>query len=78
MEDQSVLPDLATQLIVFETWFGSTKRSANWISPSSKPFSGRNWMGSATGKLPRLGISIATVKRHRQGRCQCMLVTESL
>jgi RNA polymerase sigma-70 factor (ECF subfamily) len=80
MEDQSVLPDLATQLIVFETLVRLDEALCELDIAVKQAFLWSQLDGLSHGDIAtRLGISIATVKRHIvKAGAKCMLVTESL
>ncbi|WP_203652506.1 sigma-70 family RNA polymerase sigma factor [Pseudomonas sp. RtIB026] len=79
-EDQSVLPDLATQLIIFETLVRLDEALCELDIAVKKAFLWSQLDGISHAEIAeRLGISIATVKRHIiKAGARCMLVTESL
>ncbi|CRI56786.1 RNA polymerase sigma factor [Pseudomonas sp. CCOS 191] len=79
-EDQSVLPDLATQLILFETLVRLDEALCELDIAVKKAFLWSQLDGLSHAEIAeRLGISIATVKRHIiKAGARCMLVTESL
>lgn len=79
-EDQSELPDLATQLILFETLVRLDEALCELDIAVKKAFLWSQLDGLGHAEIAeRLGISIATVKRHIiKAGARCMLVTESL
>jgi len=79
-EDESVLPDLATQLIIFETLVRLDEALCKLDVAVKKAFLWSQLDGLSHAEIAeRLGISIATVKRHIiKAGAQCMLVTELL
>ncbi|SER57045.1 RNA polymerase sigma-70 factor, ECF subfamily [Pseudomonas soli] len=79
-EDQSELPDLATQLILFETLVRLDEALCELDIAVKKAFLWSQLDGLSHAEIAeRLGISIATVKRHIiKAGARCMLVTESL
>lgn len=79
-EDQSELPDLATQLIIFETLVRLDEALCELDIAVKKAFLWSQLDGLSHAEIAeRLGISIATVKRHIiKAGARCMLVTESL
>ncbi len=79
-EDQSELPDLATQLILFETLVRLDEALCELDIAVKKAFLWSQLDGLGHAEIAeRLDISIATVKRHIiKAGARCMLVTESL
>ncbi len=79
-EDLSELPDLATQLILFETLVRLDEALCELDIAVKKAFLWSQLDGLGHAEIAeRLDISIATVKRHIiKAGARCMLVTESL
>ncbi|CAI8725215.1 sigma-70 family RNA polymerase sigma factor [Pseudomonas soli] len=79
-EGQSELPDLATQLILFETLVRLDEALCELDIAVKKAFLWSQLDGLGHAEIAeRLDISIATVKRHIiKAGARCMLVTESL
>lgn len=78
-EDKSVLPDLATQLIIFETLVRLDEALCELDVAVKKAFLWSQHGLSHADIAERLGISIAIVKRHIiKAGARCMLVTEAL
>ncbi|MCX5509672.1 sigma-70 family RNA polymerase sigma factor [Pseudomonas sp. BJa3] len=79
-EDQSELPDLATQLILFETLVRLDEALCELDVAVKKAFLWSQLDGLGHAEIAeRLDISIATVKRHIiKAGARCMLVTEWL
>ena len=80
VQDENVLPDLATQMIIFETLVRLDEALCNLDVAVKKAFLWSQLDGLSHGEIAeRLGISIATVKRHIiKAGAQCMLVTDAL
>lgn len=79
-QDPGVLPDLATQLIVFETLVRLDEALCELDVAVKKAFLWSQLDGLGHGEIAeRLGISIATVKRHIiKAGARCMLVAGPL
>jgi RNA polymerase sigma factor (sigma-70 family) len=79
-EEQSVLPDLATQLIIFETLVRLDEALCALDVAVKQAFLWSQLDGLSHAEIAeRLGISIATVKRHIvKAGARCMLVTDAL
>lgn len=79
-QDENVLPDLATQMIILETLVRLDEALCKLDVAVKKAFLWSQLDGLSHGEIAeRLGISIATVKRHViKAGAQCMLVTDAL